>query len=171
MHCRIRLSTSVIPYGGHRNLSLKEWLVLYQRLRVLVLEYNHRYGLVLVSTKTCFISFAMFGAYGAFRTEGVLAIFLFSVGVFGVCFLILYIILLGEVHDRSKDFLSMARQNVCWNKGPGDKDSVLWLRKYLRSLREMRVEVGSAYFIDKAIVLTTFKILFDSMINFLLMTP
>ena len=159
---------SMLPRTNRRHTSVKEWMFLYQKLRVLVLEYNTVYGLVLVSTKICFITFAMFGAYGAVRTEGVLALFLFSVGVFSVCFLILYIMLLGEVYDRSKDFLSAARKNLSERRR--DAEGALWLRKYFRSFREMKIQVGSAYFIDKAIVLTTFKILFDSIINFLLMT-
>ena len=128
------------------------------------------FGMVLVSTKTSLILFAVFCAYGTFRTVGFLAVFFFCGGIFSVCFLMLYIMLLGEVYDRSHGFLSMARKKVSWSKYRDGAENVLWLRKYLLSFREMKVEVGSAYFIDKPIVLTTFKILFDSIINFLLMT-
>ena len=130
------------------------------------------YGIILIGTKTCFISFATFGAYGAFRTRGYLAVFNFCTGIFSACFLVLYILLLGEAHQRSEDFLSQARRSA-FLRGKRrrlDAESELWLRKYLQSQREMRVEVGSAYFIDKPIALTTFKIMFDSIINFLLMT-
>ena len=149
----MRVSISDIPKSSHRHLSLKEWLFLYQQLRLLVLDYNQVYGLILVSTKICFISFAMFGAYGAFRTEGVLTVFLFSVGAFCTCYLVLYIMLLGEVNDRSKGFLLMARNSVfSWSKGQTRTMDTFWQRKYVASLREMRMEVGSAYFIDKPIV-------------------
>ena len=118
-------------------MSLEEWLFLYQNLRLLVTEYNKVYGVILVGTKICFISFAMFGAYGAFRTTRALAIFLFSCGIFSVCFLVLYMMLLGEVYDRSKEFLSMGRKNrICPSKFRLDAESVLWLRKYLQVMRK-----------------------------------
>ena len=101
---RSRVSTPGL-LNSDQNSSMKELLILYQQLRILMVEYNKLFHLFLVSTKICFISFAMFGAYGAFRTAGVLAVFLFSVGLFCICYLIVYIMLLGEVHERSKDFL------------------------------------------------------------------
>ena len=44
------------------------------------------------------------------------------------------------------------------------------IKWYLRTLPELKVHVGSLYYIEKPIVLTMFKIIFDSIINFLLMT-
>ena len=154
------------------NTSLLELLFVYQNLRILVMEHNKVYSTVLVTTKICFISFATFGAYGAFRTSGALAIFNFSAGIFTGCFLVLYMVLLGEVHQRSKDLLSLASKNafIGSSRLRDDDESGLWLRKSLQSYREMRVEVGSAYFIDKPTVLTTFRILLECIINFILIT-
>ena len=168
---RLNKFSAIPPHSGQNVSSFEKLLFLHQNLRILVVEYNQVYGFILVSTKICFISFAMFGAYGAFRTAGALMVFIFSGGIFSTCFLVLYIVLLGEVHDRSKVLLSAARSTTFLvSKRRRDPECVLWLRKVLRSCREMKVEVGSAYFIDKPIVLTTFQILFDCTINFLLMT-
>ena len=148
----------------------KDMMTLYQTLHVLVLEYNKVYTIIIASTKICIFSFAIFGVYGSLRTDGVMALFLLTLGVFSVGFLAVYLLLTGELHSSSTAFLAEARQQLQMGMGRKYDMDTRWLRKYLRSLPVLKVQVGSAYFIDKPIVLTTFRIEFESIINFLIMS-
>ena len=143
---------------------------LYRTLHVLVLEYNKVYSIIIASTKICIFSFAVFGVYGSLRKDGVMALFLLTLGIFSVGFLAVYLLLTAELHSSSSAFLAAARQQLQGGLAPKYDMEIWWLRKYLRSLPVLKVQVGSAYFIDKPIVLTTFRIEFESIINFLIMS-
>ena len=150
-----------------------ELLRLYQKLHILVVEYDILFLILLTSTKVCLISFATFGVYGALRTTGFIAAFLFVAAVFSISFEIIYLMILGEVHSKSTAFLTAAHSQVGMEVGVTGiegKAELLWRRKVLKSLPILKMRVKAAYFVDKPIVLTTVKILFDTIINFLLMT-
>ena len=143
---------------------------LYQKLHVLVLEYNQVYSVIILSTKVCISSFAIFGVYGSFREQGLMALFLLTLGIFSIGFLAVYMVLTGELHSSSAAFLAAASRQIEMTMFRRHDMETKLLIRYMRSLPVLKVEVGSAYFIDKPIVLTTFRIDFENIINFLIMS-
>ena len=111
---------------------------------------------------------SVFCTYGALRMHGLLAIFLLSVGVFTQVFLITLLMTLGEVHSRSKNFLRRTLRSIAGPGGQKSRCDVKWMRKQMLCLPALSLRIGWAYEIDKPIVLTILKILFDSTVNFLL---
>ena len=117
-------------------------------------------------TKGCFMIGSVFCTYGALRMQGLLAIFLLSVGVFSQAFLITLLMTLGEVHSRANTFLHRSLRSV---SGSGRvRGDIKWMRRQIRCFPALSLRVGWAYIIDKPIVLTALKITFDTTVNFLL---
>ena len=99
--------------------------------------------------------------------EGFLAGFLLAMGVFTQTFLVVMLMALSEVHSKSNVFLLSLSRELSRN-GAGIVE-VRWIRRHLLALSPLSLRVGSAYFIDKPIVLTSMQITFDSTVDFLLM--
>ena len=134
------------------------------------MEYNRVYFTTLASTKVFFVSFGMSCTYGVLRMHGMLRLFLLTIAIFSISFLVMLLMVAGEFHSRSRAFINAARTRLAIEITSNPGHQVKWLRRYLRTLPELKVKVGSLYFIDKPIVLTMFRIIFDSIINFLLLT-
>ena len=145
-------------------------LGLYQKLGLILMEYKRVYFIIVARNKVFFVSFGMFCTYGVLRMHGMLRLFLPTIAIFSISFLVMFLMVAGEFHSRSRAFINAARTRMTMKITQNRGHEIKWLRRYLRTLPELKVHVGSLYYIDKPIVLTMFKIIFDSIISFLLMT-
>ena len=155
-----------IRLGSLRDQKL---LKIYRQLYLLVGEFNSVFGIILMALKFVFIASAVFCTYGALKLGGVVAGFL---AVLGLTFMTVFgamMVTMGEVNNASKLFLRLVKSRYGYRPRFGDYSRRnLYLEKYLKSTQELKLRVGSTYFIDKGIALTTFRITLDNTINFLL---
>ena len=81
-------------------------------------------------------------------------------------------ILLGttaEFNSKAKLLLVAFRQSTVSCRRVATKNEFAMLRRQLRGLNELKFQVGGLYSVDKALVMTTFKIIFDFTVNLLIL--
>lgn len=149
--------------------SSKHLLSLYTCLHLQLDELNRVYMITLAGAKILLVLFSVFCTYGAIRLNGIMAISLGWIGSSCTIFLAITLNTLAEFNVQSMSALQVFRKQMAAGSSNDGETPSKWFRMKVNSLREFRVQIGSAYYIDKPIILTTFKIIFDATINFLLM--
>ncbi|CAG7690352.1 unnamed protein product [Allacma fusca] len=137
----------------------KNSLKTYKILRLLLKESSKAVGPAFEGSKVLLILFAIYCTYGAIRLQGLVAV---TMGVIGInCTLLLAVGLqtLGDIHHKSSSILDLYERTYGGQQ----------IRATLKELPALKFNIGSFYNIDRSMVLTFFKIVFDSTANFLLM--
>ena len=141
---------------------------------MLVVEFNGIFSLVIGVIHALNMCIAIFCAYGTVRLHGILAS---GFGIFGADILVMITIFvntLANVNQGSRQFLRGIKKLATTatvgkeRQGLRPRDSIIMLRE-LSTLHELRISIGSSFFYDKGIVLTTLQIIFQTSINFILM--
>ena len=145
---------------------MEDSLKLYAQIQRLVAEFSENFCRVLQGSKVLLVFLAIFCTYGGVRFHGLLAVCLGWIGISTTSFLLVLLGTLGEFHNKSKKLLLQWKRQAADVK---DLRRALWLRKHIRSLNTICINFGSFYYIDKPIVLTCFKIIFDAVTNFLVL--
>ena len=143
-------------------------LRLYRDVQLLMCELNQVYGMLIIGAKILLILFAVFCMYGGIRFEGALAMCLAWIGFSTTTYLAMMLNTMGEFREKSDHALRQWKREMA-DSGPGHGVNMHWLRRTLRSMPVTGINVGSFYFMDKAIVLTIFRIIFDAVTNALLL--
>ena len=159
--------------GVHRSskqLKFSQIIRIYEKLHPFVLEYDHVFRIVLIAGKVCLISLATFCTCGVVRSHGVLALFLLTFSILSMCSLVIYLMLLGELNHQSRLFFKTIKMHLLTKYACSEKHKkeLARVQRYLLTMRELKVQMGSIYYVDKPIVLTTFKIMFDIVVNFVI---
>ena len=147
-------------------------LRVYKSMQLIAKEMNQVYALVLPGGKILLALFAVFCTVGAIRLDGITAMALSSIGVSTTIFLGIMVNTLAEFHSRSTQVLrfiqqTITEQNPQYGRNSGRQG---YVRKSVRALTAIRIYMGSAYFIDKGVVLLLFRAVTESTVNFLLVT-
>ena len=126
-------------------------------LQVLQCNYNDLMRWYLCTLEVFVITSAVFGICGSVWAEGAVA-----VRIFLVAMLCLYVLVtvwkgLGDVYENSVEVLAR------WRYHHG-----VHFRKFLRSTRPVRVEIGSYFYADRTLVLTLLNIIAVNTFNVLL---
>ena len=87
-------------------------LGLYQKLGFILMEYNRVYFIIVSSTQASCISFGMFCTYGGLKMHGILRLHLVTMAIFSISFLVMFLMVAGEFHSRSKAFINAARTRL-----------------------------------------------------------
>ena len=112
---------------------------------------------------------SLFCAYGAIRFEGGLSVCLGWVGINLTVFLAFYIDQLGQVNYSSRKALKVIRRRVATLRSMDKQVQRKWLQRKVLCLRDLRIQIGSAFYYDKVLLLTTFQILLQNITNLLLL--
>ena len=148
---------------------------LYTCLYLQIAEYNRVYLILLAGSKILLVLFAVFCTYGAIRLEGMMSFSLGWIGFSCTVFLAVLLSCLAEFYVRSSVVRKILKRQLpavsmaprCHHDRcvPLDK----WMRKKVTATKEMRFCLGSAYYVDKPLLLTTFDIIVDQTISFLVL--
>ena len=109
--------------------------------------------------------------YAGVRFDGALRFFMILVGAYVAGFLVTILMAFGEVNELSKRLLTLIHTTAVVVLGverSGDKSTHVLIKRHMRSLRDIRVQVGSLYFVDKPIIMTTCQIIFENTIGLLM---
>ena len=129
--------------------------------RVLSVLYGSCHLLAICVSITC--------TYGAIRFNGALAISLGWIGSSITVFLAIIVGLFGRFNHSSILALRRIRKRQAGLHLAGKEIHSRWLRREIRCLRDLRLGVGSAFFYDKILLLTTFQIILQNTANLLLL--
>ena len=141
----------------------------YRCLQILLKECNSVYSALFGCTTILLILYAILCTYGAMRFHGLIAA---SFGCFGTsCTAFLGIILgiTAEFNSKSKLLLVAFGRSIVNCRRVTMRTELATLRRQLRAVNELTFHVGGLYFVDKTIVMTTFKIIFDFTVNLLIL--
>lgn len=108
-------------------------------------------------------------AYGAIRLDGALSISLGWIGRNVAVFLAIFISPFGRINHSSQLALRVMRKRQARLRSVGNQAHSKCLRMEMRSLRDLRVRIGSAFFYDKILLLTTFQLILQNISNLLLL--
>ena len=128
-------------------------------LQVLQSNYNDLMRWVLWTGEVILITIVVFGLCGSVWAEGVRAVRIFLVAIFSLGLLTTFWKGLGAVYENSGEVL------IKWKH----KERIpLHVRKFLRSTRQVRVEIGGYFYADGTMVLTLLDIITSNTFNVLL---
>ena len=132
-------------------------------------DYNQSLGIVYAGTHGTLMSVVLFCSYGAIRLDGILSISLGWIGVNLLMFLAIITDQYGQINRSSKMALeAISRRQVALQSADKQLEQK-WLKKKALCLRDFKIRVGSTFFFDKLLLLTTFQILLSNITNLLLM--
>ena len=163
--CRIQLET------GRRLTDTKQLLMilrLYRCLYLQVNEFSRTFVAAYGSIHLGLIVLTIFCSYGSIRFNGLLA--LGCAWIFTVCLVIVIVVVtaLSTVNRKSRRTLESMEKAVT-NLAVGSrqpKRGMLW--REMRNMQELKVTLGSVFYYDKPLLLTTFEILLQNATNLLL---
>ena len=128
-------------------------------LQVLQCNYNALMRWVLWTGEVILITIVVFGLCGSLWAEGYQRLRLLVVAIFSLGLLTTFWSGFGSVYENSSDVLAQWRQR---GRLP------LHARQFLRATRPVRVEIGSYFYVDRAMVLTILGIVTENTFNVLL---
>ena len=145
-----------------------KFLRLFRSLRLFTEQSSQTLVFCYGGTHGGLMCLALYCTYGAIRLHGTLSISLGWIGVNVIIFLAIIISQYGNLNYFSKLALRVARKrpSVLHSEGKRAQSKLLWME--IRCLRELRLRMGSAFFYDKILLLTTFQILLQNLVNLLL---
>ena len=98
-----------------------------------------------------------------------LAVSLGTTGLNITICLAIFMDVFGNINHESKIALKLITKGPAILQSMGRRDEVEWLRMEILCLQDLRIRMGSAFFYDKTLVLTTFQMLLESTANLLLL--
>ena len=107
--------------------------------------------------------------YAAIRLHGVLSVCLGWTGMNITIVLAAFIPALGNTNCSSRKSIKMIRQRPAVLQRAGKETERKWLEREVRCLQDLRMRMGSAFFYDKGLVVTTFEIILQNIVNLLLL--
>lgn len=136
---------------------------MYLRLKILLCAYNDCCcRLIVPGAKFAMMIIIVFCTYGAVRFSGLLAAGMAGLATFSVAVLVIWFTSLSELHLLSTELLEK------WRRDPGIGLGMPWTRKRIRALKELKVVVGSYYYVDRPMVATMIMTIIEETANFLL---
>ena len=145
------------------------FLRLYRSLDLLIEEFNRALGMIYIGFHYGEMCIVMFCIYGAIRLNGILAIALGFIGSNLLAILTVLVSQLGQINHSSKGTLKALHKRPKMSYCMGKQGESKWLRREVMGLRELRVRMGSSFYYDKVLLLTTFQILLQNIVNLLLL--
>ena len=142
---------------------------LYRCLQLLLKDCNSVYNALLGSAIILLILFSIFCTYGAIRFHGLIATAFAWIGTSCTVFLAILLGIMAEFNYKSKLLLVTFSRSVVRSTGALRKIEFAMLRRQLRAMTDLKFRVGALYYVDKGVVMTTFKIIFDSTVNLLIL--
>ena len=144
--------------------------LLYRSIHFSAEEFSRMLMSVFGVNHVVIVLIAVFCAYASVRLDGLLAIGLGFVGLNSTVMLIVMMNMLANLNRRSKETLhALRRQATAVCSATRGSNYGVWLRRELRCLPDLRIRMGSIFFYDKPIVLTTLQIILQISINLLLL--
>ncbi|CAG7730352.1 unnamed protein product, partial [Allacma fusca] len=133
----------------------------FQRLQILQGFYNKLWSTSNVCVEVLVIATSSLTYYLAVRLSGARAVHQLVVAAFATSFLINIWENMGQTYEISSGVLQS------WKDMEG---SALWFKKYLRSVKPIRVFIGSFFYADRQIKLTIISIVLNQTLSLLLST-
>ena len=130
----------------------------YRKLQILVVELNSLLKWALWGLLNAFIFTAVFGTCGAVWGEGGRKIHVGSLAMFMTALIVIIYSKLASLYEVSEDVLRG------WNRAKG---SSAWFPRFLKSTRPLKVLLGSYFYADKKLVLTSLGIIADNSVTLL----
>ena len=155
--------------GGNDGERHIRFLRLFRSLRLLVEHCSQTLMFCYAGTHCGLMCLALFCTYGAIRLHGTLSVCLGWIGVNVTIFLAIIIGLYGNFNHSSKLALRVARKRPTLLHSKGRRAESKLLQREICCLQELRLRMGSAFFYDKILLLTTFQILLQNLVNLLLL--
>ena len=131
----------------------------HRTLEVLQCNMNDLVRWLMWAEEVILITTVVFGLCGSVWAEGFRSIRLFIVAAFALSFLVTIWTGLGALYESSVEVLTV------WKAQTG---LPLDARKFLRSTRPIRVEIGSYFYADRPLVLTLLGVITENTFNVLL---
>ena len=136
-------------------------LITKEYSRVALLNNAGGHGVSICIAITC--------VYAAIRFNGMLSITLGVIGMNITTVFAAYVTTVGNINWSSKKSVTMVRQQPAALHRAGKDIESKWLQREIRCLQDLRIQMGSVFFYDKALVLTTFEIILQNIVNLLLL--
>ena len=133
------------------------WAERYKCMQLLQIRANEIFKYPLVSIKVMFLLAAIRCVYGMVKMEGLFRIFNFNAATTLLIFLAVAFKALGAVYKKSVEELFQHRR-VLNNK---------WFRRFGRSCRPLKLEIGGLYFVDSPMSLTMGSFVIQNVANLL----
>ena len=150
--------TRIFLSRSHRPLT-PETIKYYRWLQLWIAKLNRIYSpLLLPVTQILLITLSTLGVVGIIKYDGFIRLMVGSVGA--TTFIILYLLLrlFGTLNMRSDNVIK------CWKAEIRNPQA----RRAVRALGLVRIDIGSFYFGDMGLILTSVNIIFNISISVLL---
>ena len=141
----------------------------YRCLQILLNECNSVYNALFGCATILLISYAVLCTYGAIRFHGLIAASFACIGTSCTVFLAILLGITAEFNSKSKLLLVALGRSIVSSGSRTTRKELAVLRRRVRAMTDLKFHVGGLYFVDKAIVMTTFKIIFDFTVNLLIL--
>ena len=156
------------------NCSQMRKLRTYKCLQILVQEFNRIFGNVYGSIHVLGVVLVVSCTYGTVRLEEFLA---FGAGLLGLDVAIMTMVIIGVLasanHGSKKVLMAMnmtvGRMLTTRGRKRGRQSEIKAFSMTVRGLRNLRVSIGSSFYYDKGIVLTTLQIMLKSCVDLILL--
>ena len=164
-NCRKRLELNVRNDVG----DIRRSLGLLKCLQILLKQCNSVYNVLFGCATILLISYVVLCTYGAIRFHGLIAASFACIGTSCTVFLAILLAIMAEFNSKSKVLLVAFRRSIVSSRNFATRMEFEMVRRHVRALTALKFHVGGLYFVDKAIVMTTFKIIFDFTVNLLIL--
>ena len=146
---------------------LRRSLKFYRCLQLHTNNFNRLFAAFNAMLHGIVIIFVIFCVYGALRMEGILAVALAYLGFWALVTYIVVATSYAEIHRRSVKLLRSIRRAMNGRTGRRTEGGGIALE--IRSIRELCIVGGSAYYFDKTLVLTIVEVVLVQSVNLLIM--
>ena len=164
IYCRQKLEQQVYDVA-----KVKRSFRNYRCLQILLQKCNAVYNYLVGCGTVLLILYAILCTYGAVRFHGLIAATFVCIGTSCTAFLAILLGTTAEFNSKSKLLLVAFRRSVVGRSTTATRGELAMLRRQLGAMTDLKFQVGGLYFVDKAIVMTTFKIIFDFTVNLLIL--
>ena len=107
--------------------------------------------------------------YVAIRFHGLTALSVAWTGLNVTIILAAYVTALGNINSSSKNSIEIIRKQPAVLQRMRKYAERKWLQKEVLCLQDLRISMGSVYFYDSGLFVTTFEIIFENTVNLLLL--
>ena len=156
--------------GGDDGKASKKFLRLFRSLRLITEECSRVALLLNGGAHAVGMGILIICTYVSIRFHGVLSICLGWTGLNVTTILVFFVMKQGNINCSSKKSMKMVLQRPAALHQAGKESEGKWLQREVRSVQELRMRMGSLFFYDKALVVTTFDIILQNIVNLLLLS-
>ena len=154
---------------GHHGEASQKFLRLFRSLRLITEELSRVATFGYGGAHAGLMIISLVCTYGAVRLQGMLAFSLGWTGLNITIFLVILVGTLGNINSSSKRSIELVRQRPAVLHSAGKDLERKWLQREALALRDLRIRMGSAFFYDKTLVITTIEIILQNTVNLLLL--